>query len=186
MRTSSVLGLVLITSMLVATLGGCSTAPKVENRAEFLDRASSSKSWFERSVYGLRDQIRDSAGYVIFPNVTQYGILFGGGTMGRGALYRPDGSQIGWAAINTGSIGLQAGVQGFRMIMVLEDDAVVRKFMANQLGGQVSGVVVFGAGGSAKAPFQNGVACYQGANKGLMAGMNIGLDYIRYKPLDSG
>ena len=186
MRTSSVLGLVLITSMLVAPLGGCSTAPKVGNRAEFLDRASSSRSWFERSVYGLRDQIQDSAGYVIFPNVTQYGILFGGGTMGRGALYRPDGSQVGWAAINTGSIGLQAGVQGFRMIMVLEDEAVVRKFMANQLGGQVSGVVVFGAGGSAKAPFRRGVACYQGANKGLMAGMNIGLDYIRYKPLDSG
>ncbi len=185
MRTSSVFGLVLITSMLAAPLGGCSTAPKVENRAEFLDRASSSKSWFERSVYGLRDQIRDSAGYVIFPNVTQYGILFGGGTMGRGALYRPDGSQIGWAAINTGSIGLQAGVQGFRMIMVLEDDAVLRKFMANQLDGQVSGVVVLGAGGSAKAPFRRGVACYQGANKGLMAGMNIGLDYIRYKPLDS-
>ena len=43
------------------------------------------------------------------------------------------------------------------MIMILEDDAVLRKFMANQLGGQVSGVVVFGAGGSAKAPFRRGV-----------------------------
>jgi len=25
---------------------------------------------------------------------------------------------------------------------------------------------------------------YQGANTGLMAGVNIGLDYIRYAPLD--
>ena len=38
---------------------------------------------------------------------------------------------------------------------------------------------------SGTAPFQHGVALYQGANKGLMAGVNIGLDYMRYEPLDN-
>ena len=49
-------------------------------------------------------------------------------TFGRGALYNPDGKQIGWAAINITSVGLQAGVQGFRMLMVLENQHVLQEF----------------------------------------------------------
>ena len=63
--------------------------------------------------------------------------LIGGGTAGRGALYTPDGRQIGWAAINIGSVGLQAGVQGFRMLMVLEDETALQHFKANLLTGSV-------------------------------------------------
>ncbi len=44
-------------------------------------------------------------------------------------------------------------------------------------------VVVGRSGESAKAPFENGVAIYQGASTGLMAGVNIGLDYMRYQSL---
>ncbi|MHC5006415.1 MAG: YSC84-related protein [Planctomycetota bacterium] len=102
-------------------------------------------------------------------------------------LCRPDGTQIGWAAINTPSIGLQAGVRGFKMLLVLEDEATLNQFRADQLSGSVSGVVVVGeAGDSGRAPFDDGVAVYQGASTGLMAGVNIGLEYIRYKPLDEG
>jgi lipid-binding SYLF domain-containing protein len=164
--------------------GACSTEPKAQDQADFLARARSSTTQFERSVNGLDEQIQHSAGYVIFPDVAQWGILFGGGTYGRGALFRPDGSQVGWAALNTGSIGLQAGVQGFRMLMVIQDEPTLRKFMDNQLTGSATGVLVGGEhGGSGTAPFQNGVAVYQGANRGLMAGVNIGLNYVRYKPL---
>jgi hypothetical protein len=47
-----------------------------------------------------------------------------------------------------------------------------------------SGVVVEGkAGGSGQAPFSKGVAVYQGANTGLMAGANVGLEVLRYEPL---
>ena len=52
------------------------------------------------------------------------------------------------------------------------------------MSGSISGVVVVGRSGeSAKAPFENGVAIYQGASKGLMAGVNIGLDYMRFQSL---
>jgi lipid-binding SYLF domain-containing protein len=184
MISRTISGLVIGVIVLVAPLGGCSTAPKAENQADFIARADSTRTWFERSVAGLNGQIADSAGYIIFPDVAQWGILIGGGTFGRGALCRPSGEQIGWAAINTGSIGLQAGVQGFRMLLVLEDESVVNRFRANQLSGSVAGVAVAGqAGASAKAPFQNGVAAYQGANQGLMAGVNIGLDIIRFEPM---
>ena len=52
------------------------------------------------------------------------------------------------------------------------------------LTGSVSGVAVAGqSGSSGTAPFKDGVAAYQGANEGLMAGVNVGLNYIRYQPL---
>ena len=181
--------LALLPLMMVALIGigGCSTAPKQEDTKVFVSEARAATMWFERNVSGLSEQIDNSAGYIVFPAVGQWGILIGGGTYGRGMLNRPNDSQIGWAAINTGSIGLQAGVQGFKMLIVLQDAATVRRFMDNQLAGGVSAVAVAAeSGGSAKTPFKDGVAVYQGANTGLMAGVNIGLDYIRYEPLGGG
>ena len=168
-------------------LGSCSTAPKAEKQADFLARSDSTRVWFERNVTALRQQIDNSAGYVVFPDVAQWGILIGGGRFGRGEVCEPDGTQIGWAAINVGSVGLQAGVQGFRMLMVLEHETAMDQFKNNALSGSVNGVLVGGqSGGSAKAPFRNGVVIYEGANRGLMAGVNIGLNVIRFEPLESG
>jgi lipid-binding SYLF domain-containing protein len=163
---------------------GCSTAPKAEDQTTFASDARTATLWFEQNVRGLREQVDGAAAYIIYPSVGQWGILIGGGQFGRGMLNRADDSQIGWAAINTGSIGLQAGVRGFKMLVVLEDTATLNRFMENKLSGSVSGIVVVGeAGQSARAPFENGVAVYQGASTGLMAGVNIGLDYMRYEPM---
>ena len=184
MHQMKVFGILLAATVATIQLGGCSTAPKVQDREAFLETAESTTRWFENNVYGLRRQVNGSAGYIVFPGVAQWGFLFGGGTAGRGALYTPDGRQVGWAAINVASIGLQAGVQGFRMFMVLEDERALDQFKENLLTGSVGGVVVaVEGGGSGVASFTNGVAVYQGANAGLMAGVNIGLNYLRYEPL---
>lgn len=190
-RSSLVQNLVLKSVLIVALLAvfmnsvGCSTAPSKQNRESFLDASDSAYDWFDHRIEGLDTQIGSSAGYIIFPKVGQYGIIFGGGQFGRGALNHPNGEQIGWAALNTGSIGLQAGIQGYKMLIVIEDQATLDKFMQNQLDGSVSAVAVAGKkGGSTRAPFENGLAVYQGANSGVMVGVNFGLDYIRYKPMD--
>ncbi len=129
-------------------------------------------------------QLNHSEAYIIYPSVGQWGLLITGGQFGRGMLNRPDDSQIGWAAINTGSLGLQAGVRGFKMLVVIQDKATLELFKKNELTGSVAGVAVAGDhGDSASAPFTNGVAVYQGASTGLIAGVNIGLDYMRYKDL---
>ncbi len=174
-----------LVSAVALTSTGCSTAPKVEDRPTFIAEARAATAWFERHVIGLRRQIDHSAGYIVFPGVGQWGMLITGGKFGRGMLNGPNDAQIGWAAVNTGSLGLQAGVQGFKMLIVFEDDATLEKFRKHALSGSVSGVVLVGeAGGSGSASFRNGVAVYQGANTGLMAGVNIGLDYLRYQSLD--
>jgi hypothetical protein len=70
------------------------------------------------------------------------------------------------------------------MLVIFENDATLQKFEANQLTGSVSAIaVVADTGGNATTKFDNGVCVYQGANGGLMAGVNMALDYMRYKPL---
>jgi len=184
MLSISRFGTLVVFVLTAIQLGGCATAPKPVDRGEFLQRAQATRQRFEASVPGLRDQIQGSAGYIVFPGVAQWGIIFSGGSFGRGALYNSEGRQIGWSAINVGSIGLQAGVQGFRMIIVFQNEQVLAEFKANKLDGSVTGVVVLAeAGGSGQASFTDGVAVYQGANVGLMGGINVGLNYIRYVPL---
>lgn len=168
-------------------LPACETAPKASEQVLIAERCGSTLAWFKRQVPGLDEQVKRSAAYIVFPDVAQWGIIFGGGTWGRGGIFRPNGRHFGWTAINTGSIGLQAGVQGFRMLMLLEDEDVVREFMGGKWNGSASGVAVAAEHGtSGTTPFQDGVAIYQGANTGLMAGVNVGLNYIRYEPMGVG
>jgi len=163
---------------------GCATEPEKQHQPSFVNESLAAVDWFENRTPGLRDQIDSSAAYIIYPNVSQWGIIISGGKFGRGMVNRPDGAQIGWAAINVGSVGLQAGVRGFKLLVVLKDEDTLKKFQQNKLTGSVSGVVVAAdTGASGKASFTNGVAVYEGASTGLMAGVNIGLDYMRYTPL---
>jgi lipid-binding SYLF domain-containing protein len=170
---------------IMACLMGCSTAPKKADQPTFQAEARAATNWFKSKVPGLSTQIDRSSGYIIYPSVAQWGFIYTGGRFGRGIVYRPDGTQIGWAAVNTGSLGLQAGVQGFKMLVVIENEVTMEKFKNNTLSGSVSGIVVVAeSGSSGTAKFERGVAVYQGANKGLMAGLNLGLDYMRYEPLE--
>ena len=181
------LRLALTLCVCVLLLGSvrCSTTPHKADQPAFISESKAARQWFEDRTPGLRQQINNSAGYVVFPNVGQWGIIFTGGKFGRGMVCDNHDMQIGWGAINTGSLGLQAGVQGFKMLVVFQDAATLDAFKKNQLSGSANAVaVVAEKGGSLPVNFDHGVALYQGANAGLMAGVNVALDYMRYKPLD--
>ncbi|MEQ8850249.1 MAG: YSC84-related protein [Phycisphaerales bacterium] len=183
------IGLVLVaatvgTAGIVA--GGCSTAPPANDVRVLTHRAGYARTWFEDRVVGLNRQIERSAGYISFPSVGQVGVIIAGGKYGRGVVCEPDGTQIGWASINTASAGLQLGAQDFKMLVVFEDPATLRRFQQDKLTGNVSATAVAGeAGSSGAASFTEGVAIYQGDSAGLMAGVSIGLDLMRYEPLQA-
>jgi lipid-binding SYLF domain-containing protein len=164
---------------------GCKTAPKAESRATFALEAQAAQQWFDTNVTGVGAQIKGAAGYIVFPDVGQFGIIFGGGTFGRGAVYDKTGTQVGWAAINRASIGLQLGVQGFKMLMVLKDDKTFTDFKEGAWRGDVAATAVAAnSGAAASAQFKEGVAVYVGDQAGLMAGMSIALAHVRYKNLN--
>ncbi len=185
MRTLAQLLLLALLAIPFATLTGCSVVPKEANRASFVQEARDGLTYFKEKVTNLDGQIAQSAGYAVFPGAGQWGIIFTGGSFGRGAVFTPNGTQIGWAAVNNFSVGLQAGGQGKKILIVFADAAVLKKFQDGLLTGSASGVAVAGdSGTTGTAPFQNGLAVYVGAQKGLMAGGMIGMENFRYRPLD--
>lgn len=165
---------------------GCATTPKMKDRPKVVSDSRSTVAWFERNVAGLRSQLANSSGYISFPNIGQYGIIISGSKFGRGVVYDGAGNQTGWAYVNTLTGGLQVGAQGFMMLVVLQDDLTMQNFKQNKLSGQVSATAVAASeGGSRQAAFSNGVAVYQGRPKGLMVGASVGLEYLRYEPIDA-
>lgn len=164
---------------------GCGTAPKAEDREAFKVEAAESRDQFLRTVSGLEQQLKASAGYAVFPGVGQWGLLFGGGSFGRGAVYTGGGTQVGWAAVSNPSIGLQLGGQGVQMLLVFQTTEVFDDFKAGGLKGSASATAVGGeSGASAVAAYSGGVALYTQAQKGLMAGASVGLQYFRYMSLE--
>ncbi|MBM4009524.1 MAG: hypothetical protein FJ285_08025 [Planctomycetes bacterium] len=98
----------------VHTVAGCSVAPSVDDRQAFVVEARSGLDYFEKNVAGLREQLNQSAGYAVFPGAGQWGIIFTGGSFGRGAVFTPDGTQIGWAAENQFNVGCRSEGKGRR------------------------------------------------------------------------
>jgi len=165
-------------------LTSCSTAPKSQDRQAFTEEAQACRGTFLRTVPGLQEQLNKSAGYAVFPGVGQWGILFGGGQFGRGAVFTPSGTQEGWAAMSNPSVGLQIGGQGLQLLIVFETAERFGEFKANVLSGSAGGTAVGGESGtSAVAAYDNGIAVYITGQKGLMAGASVGLQYLRYKSL---
>lgn len=171
----------------VVVIAACATVPPSNNQSALVAEAKIRTAWFEHRVTGLSDQINKSGGFIIFPDVAKFGVLYGGGTFGRGVVCTADGRQVGWAALNTGSLGLQAGVEGFKLLVVLQDKGMLDMLTRSQLTGSVAATLVAAEKGAAvTVPFHEGVAVYEGANKGLFAGIDFGLNLIRYEPLAPG
>lgn len=174
----------LVVILTMHCLVGCSVAPSVDDRQSFVVEAREGLDSFEKSVTGLRAQINRSAGYAIFPGAGQWGIIFTGGSFGRGAVFTPNGTQIGWAAENQFNVGLQVGGQGKKILIVFSDQPTLDKFKQGLLTGKVEGLAVAADKGSTgTASFQDGVAVYVAAQKGLMAGGMIGMENFQYREL---
>ncbi len=180
-KLTMIVGLLTI---LTTIAPGCSTTPKAADQTKIIENGQEAISWFSSNVSGLNSQLNSSAGYIIYPGVGQYGLLFGGGKFGQGIVYNNQNQQIGWAYLNAASAGLQVGGQGFKMLVVFQNSSTMNQFEENKLTGSVDATIVAADSGEAgTASFTNGVAVYQGAQTGLMAGASVGLDYMRFEAI---
>ncbi len=172
------------TGLTLGSLASCNTAPSVQDRASFINEAQKSRALFISETPGLEKQLSESAGYAVFPGVGEWGVIFGGSQFGRAVVYTPAGVQEGWGSISNPSIGLQLGGQGLQMLIVFQTKPVFDEFKKNVLTGSAGGTAVGGESGtSATAAYSNGVAVYITAQKGMMAGASVGLQYLRYTSL---
>jgi lipid-binding SYLF domain-containing protein len=157
-----------------ALLAGCSTS---EPQRENLDaRAEAAREDLYRQVPAARSLAQHSAGVLIFPSVTQAGLIVGG-QYGNGVLYK-GGRPAGYYNITGGSFGLQAGAQNFSQAYFFTTPQALETFEKTkgfELGAGVDFAVAdVGASGEiSSSTLQKPVVVFVWGQQGLMAGVKV-------------
>lgn len=165
-----------------AAIAGCSVSPAPEDQSDFLTRSIAQSAMIERTTPDIRKKLEHAAAYILFPDAVQWGTLMGGGQWARGAVFTPRRNHIGWAAINTTSLGIQAGFAACRILIIVKDQPTLRALRFDMLsaGMTVSGVV--GPGGAIRNPtFEDGFEIFIIDQAGLLVGVSASLQWIRYE-----
>ena len=168
--------------VLLALMVGCATAPKTEaEKKDLVATSASALKSMKTTDPGLETFMKNVYGYAIFPEVGKGGLI-AGGAYGRGTVYEK-GQFIGYSDVSQATIGLQAGGQTFRELIIFANQAAFDRF----IGGQYSfaanaSAVALTTGAAATAEFKNGVVVFTEPIGGLMFEAAIGGQQFSYHP----
>jgi lipid-binding SYLF domain-containing protein len=173
----------IVFSMILAALS-IPTISKAQDQSQerVINDSKEAKSSFRKADPSMENLFKNSAGYVIFPNVGK-GAIGVGGAGGRGTVYA-GGTPVGTAQMVQVTVGAQAGGQAYREIIFFKDKDALDRFMNNKLefSEQVSAIAVK-AGASANTDYRNGVAVFSQEKGGLMLEASLGGQKFTYKSL---
>ncbi|MCF6244984.1 MAG: hypothetical protein L3J43_08090 [Sulfurovum sp.] len=82
---------------------------------------------FYNEVPSGKNYLDKAKAYVVFPDISEAG-FFIGGKYGEGALIQ-DNTIKSYYSITSASIGFQAGMQSYSLVIALTSDAAVQKFI---------------------------------------------------------
>ncbi|AIY12963.1 MULTISPECIES: YSC84-related protein [Cellulophaga] len=138
-----------------------------------IDDAQEAKELLIKADDGLDSFFKESAGYVIFPNVGKGGFIIGAAS-GNGAVYE-SGNLIGMADLKKLNIGFQAGGQAIIEVIFFENTAAMNDFKEGKFSfaAEASAVAVR-SGIAFNAKYKDGVAVFALPKAGLMADASVG------------
>lgn len=153
-----------------------------ETQGRIMQDSRDAKAFFLKGDPSMQTLFKNSAGYVIFPNVGK-GAVGVGGAAGKGTVYHR-GVPVGTAQMVQITVGAQAGGQAYREIIFFENKDALDRFMQNKVefSGQASAIAVK-AGAAANGNYRNGVVVFSQEKGGLMLEASIGGQKFTYKPL---
>lgn len=162
-------------------LSGCATAPEHGDRRRLTRQATDTLKQMQTADPSLSTLLDKSSGYAVFPRVAK-GAVGVGGSYGRGEVYEK-GNLTGYADITQATIGLQAGAQEFRELVVFETPRDVERFKAGKLAlvANVSAVALK-EGAAESARYTHGVAVFVDPIGGLMFEAAVGGQEFTYQP----
>ncbi len=171
-----------IALLTAAALAGCATAPKTSSdREQLVDEARVALNTMLEVDPSLDRFLDSSTGYVIFPSVGKGGLIIGG-SYGRGVVYA-NGQMIGYADITQATVGLQAGGQTFRELVVFQDQTALDTFRQGEFRFTANAsAVILKSGVAAATPFENGVAVFVQPIGGAMAAATVGGQSFSFEP----
>lgn len=170
-RRGLLAGLMLLAGTAIAA---CSTT--TDERSDLNTRAIAARDELYRTVPAARDLGAKSAGVLVFPNVTQAGLVVGG-QYGEGVLFER-GAPTGYYNITGGSFGLQIGAQSFSQVYMFTTPEALKTFRDTK-GFEVGAGLDFavadmGASGEiSSSTLQKPVVVWVFGQQGLMAGVKV-------------
>ncbi len=162
-------------------LAACNTAPKTtEGKMALRRNSADALSQAQDNDASLRDVIRKSAGYAVFPEIGK-GAVGVGGAYGKGDVYQ-GGVVVGYCDMTQVSIGLALGGQAYTEILVFETPAAVEIFKNGNFRFDAQATAVaLKSGAGANAKFANGVVVFTTDEAGLMYEAAIGGQKFSYQ-----
>jgi lipid-binding SYLF domain-containing protein len=161
----------------------CATAPtSEESRARLETSAEQGLREMRNADPSMDEFIAAAHGYAMFPSVGSGGLVVGGG-WGRAVVFE-QGRLIGFADMTQGNVGLTAGGQRFRQLIVFQNESALNRFKSNQLTLDANFAAVALTTGAARAAnYNNGVAVFVQPIGGLMVSANVGGQQFRFQPI---
>ncbi len=137
---------------------------------------------FRSTDPGIQSLIDSSAGCAVFPNVGKGGFIVGG-ARGKGCVFE-QGKVTGRATMTQATIGAQAGGQSYSELIIFQNQTALNDFKSGnfEMRAGVSAVAA-SAGASKVAKYDNGVAIFTLARKGLMAEAAVGGQKFKFQPM---
>jgi len=153
-----------------------------QSQTRIIDDSKEAKASFKKADPSMENLFRNSAGYVIFPNVGKGGAGIGGAA-GKGTVYQK-GMPVGTAQMVQATVGAQAGGEAYREIIFFKEQDALDRFMNNkfEFSEQASAIAVK-AGAAANADYRNGVVVLSQEKAGLMVEASLGGQKFTYKAL---
>jgi lipid-binding SYLF domain-containing protein len=132
---------------------------------------------------GLKQLLKKSYAYAIFPNVGKAGLVIGG-SYGRGAVYEK-GKLVGYATIGQTTIGVQVGGITFTEVLAFENRQAFDRFKQGgvKFAAGASAVLVK-AGAAGQADYEKGVIALAYSKGGMLLEASIGGQKFKFKPKD--
>ena len=155
-------------------LAGCSTTPS--ERTDIDTRAMAALKQLNGEVPAARELANESAGVLVFPSVTQGGLIVGG-QYGEGVLFK-GGKAAGHDNITGGSLGLQAGAETFSQAYFFTTPEALKNFEESkgfEVGAGLDFVVADKgtSGDISTSTLQKPLVIFVWGEQGLMAGVKV-------------
>jgi lipid-binding SYLF domain-containing protein len=116
--------------------------------------------------------IDDAYGHAVFDTTKGGFIVTGAG--GTGVAMRSAGRDPIFMHMGAGGVGLGAGLENYKLVILFEDEATYKKFVDGEWSAGVSAQAAAGRDGAAAVGrFVNGVAVYHLTDKGVIAQVDV-------------
>jgi lipid-binding SYLF domain-containing protein len=158
------------------------TKAQDQSQERIINDSKEAKASFKNADPSMETLFKNSAGYVIFPNVGKGGIGVGGAA-GKGTVFQR-GVPVGTAEMIQATVGAQVGGQAYREIIFFENQDALDRFVHDRIefSGQVSAIAVK-SGAAADARYRDNVVVFSQEKGGLMVEASLGGQKFTYKAL---